>query len=111
MSGPPAPDANTNLAPPKGEGSLTGRFVAILTPFFAVAAGWLSGVVADNVPGVKLDKGEIVAFMVAVATSVITAAWKWLEGLHKHEQYVANDLATPIREPPPPKPARTRTNS
>lgn len=86
-------------APAPGEGSMIGRFVAIITPFFAVAAGWLSGVVANNVPGVNLDKGEIVAFMVAVATAALTSGWKWLEGLHKHEQRVAEQKATAIKTP------------
>jgi hypothetical protein len=33
--------------PPTAEGSLVGRFVAIITPFFAVGAGWLAGVGAN----------------------------------------------------------------
>ena len=72
------------------EGSMIGRVVAIITPFFALGAGWLAGVVAKAVPGVNLDKGQIVAFMVAVATAVITTGWKWLQGWQQHEQNVAS---------------------
>ena len=58
--------------------SLIGRFVAILTPVFAVAAGWFAGVIAQAVPGAHLDQNQIVAFMTAAAVSAITAGWKWL---------------------------------
>jgi hypothetical protein len=95
---PPVAEPPAAGAPP-GEGSFIGRFVAIITPLIAVAAGWLSGLVADNVPGVSLDKGEIVAFMVAVSTAVLTSAWKWLEGLQKHEERVAAGKEVPIKLP------------
>lgn len=79
------------------EASLIGRFVAIITPFFALAAGWLAGVVAKAIPGVKLDKSQIVAFMVAIATSALTAGWKYLQGWQQHEQNVANGTAAPVK--------------
>lgn len=97
----PDPEASPNTArKTAAEGSLIGRFVAIITPFFTLFAGWLAGVVAKAVPGVKLDKGQIVVFMVAVATAALTAAWKWLQGWQQHEQNVA-DLKSPARKAPP----------
>jgi hypothetical protein len=84
---------------PAAEASLIGRFVAIITPFFALFAGWLAGVVAKAVPGVKLDRGQIVAFMVAVATSALTAGWKWLQGWQQHEQNVADGKSPPLKAP------------
>jgi hypothetical protein len=69
----------------------------MITPFFALFAGWLAGVVANSVPGVTLDKNQIVAFMVAVTTSVLGAAWKWLQGWQGHEQRVSDGTAVPIK--------------
>src|ERR1700747_1408537 len=61
-SSPPsaAPSGVPSSAPP--EASLIGRFVAIFTPVFAVAAGWFAGVIAQAVPGAHLDQNQIVAF-------------------------------------------------
>src|SRR5579871_2161596 len=72
------------------EGSWIGRIVALITPFFALAAAWIAGVVTKIIPGVTLDKSQIIALMVAAATSVLTAAWKWLQGWQQHEQNVAD---------------------
>lgn len=94
---------NDTEVPPPGEGSMIGRFVAVITPFIALLAGWVSGVVANNVPGVKLEKSEVVAFMVAVVTSVLTSAWKWLQGFQQHEAAVANRLVAPMKVPNNPK--------
>jgi hypothetical protein len=85
---------------PAAEGSFLGRFVAIITPFFALFAGWLAGVVAKAVPGVTLDKGQIVAFMIAVTTTALTAGWKWLQGWQQHEQNVADGKSPPRRNAP-----------
>jgi hypothetical protein len=101
----PVPTVPDSSAPqtPAAEGSLLGRFVAIITPFFALFAGWLAGVVAHAVPGVTLDPGQIVAFMVAVATTVLTTGWKWLQGWQQHEQNVADGKSPPVRNPKSPK--------
>jgi hypothetical protein len=87
------------------EGSIIGRIVAIITPFLAAAAAWLVGYVARHT-GVKLDQTEIVALMVSVVTAGLGVGWKWLEGLQKHEQRVAEGKAVPIREARTPKPER-----
>ncbi len=88
---------------PAAEGSIIGRIVAIITPFFALAAGWLAGVVAKAVPGVNLDKGQIVAFMVAVSTAALTSGWKWLQGWQQHEQNVAAGISPAVKAPKPTK--------
>src|SRR5664279_2469073 len=86
-------------------GRLLGRGVALLTPVFAIAAGWIAGVVAHLVPGANLDQTQIVAFMIAVSTSALTAAWKWLQGWQQHESLVAQGLAPPRKQAPTPKKA------
>jgi hypothetical protein len=83
------------------EASLISRFVAILTPVFAVAAGWVAGLVAQAVPGAHLDQNQIVAFMAAAAVSAITAGWKWLQGWQQHEALVARGLDVPVKAGPP----------
>ncbi len=87
------------------EGSIIGRFVAVITPILAAAAAWFAGFAAKEWD-IKLDKGEIVAFMIAVVTAVLTSGWKWLEGLQKHEQRVAEQMAIPMREAKKTLPAR-----
>jgi hypothetical protein len=54
-----------------GIGSRMDAVVAILTPLFAIAAGWLAGIIAQWVPGAHLDQSQIVAFMAAAAAVVI----------------------------------------
>lgn len=83
------------------EGSLRGSFVALLTPFFALFAGWLSGVIANSVPGVTLDKNQIIAFMVAVTTATLGSAVKWLQGWQQHEQRVSDKKAVPLKQAVP----------
>jgi hypothetical protein len=81
------------------EASLLPRFVALLTPIFAIAAGWLAGVVAQYT-GAKLDKAQVTAFMVAVATSALASGWKWMQGWQQHEQLVAQGLDVPRKAGP-----------
>jgi hypothetical protein len=85
------------VAGPATEYSLIGRFVAILTPVFAIAAGWIAGVVAKAVPGAHLNQSEIVSFMIAASASAIAAGWKWLQGWQQHEQLVADGKAKPLK--------------
>jgi hypothetical protein len=79
------------------EGSVLGRVVAVLTPVFSVAAGWIAGVVAKLVPGAHLTQGQIVTFMTAAASAALAAAYKWLSGWQLHEQRVADGKARPVR--------------
>jgi hypothetical protein len=114
---PPALPSFTDLSPaqptqasPSGsqtsslqaESSMVGRFVAILTPLFAILAGGMAGWVAKKFPGVQLDSGQIVAFMVTAATAALTAGFKFLTGWQQHEQNVADGKSPAI------KPAATR---
>lgn len=97
---PATPQAGgTALAAPAGETSTIGRGVTLLTPVFAIAAGWLAGVVAKVVPGAHLDRAQITTFMVAAATAALTAAWKWLQGWQQHERLVAAGQASPVGKP------------
>lgn len=82
------------------EASMIGRFVAIFTPVFAVAAGWFAGLVAQAVPGAHLDQNQIVAFMTAASVSAITAGWKWLQGWQQHEALVAEGKGVPVKPGP-----------
>jgi hypothetical protein len=78
------------------EGSLIGRFVALLTPVLAILAGLLADWVARLIPGAHLDTTQVTTFMVTAATAVAGADWKWLQGWQQHEQLVANGNATPV---------------
>jgi hypothetical protein len=89
---------------PSGETSYLGRFVALLTPVFVVAAAWLGGAVAKAVPGAHLDQGQLVTFMVAAATAALAAAWKWLQGWQQHERMVAEHKEQPVGKPRTKKP-------
>jgi len=91
------PAADPASAGPVTEYSSIGRFVAILTPVFTIAAGWIAGVVAKAVPGAHLNQSEIVSFMVAASVSAMAAGWKWLQGWQQHEQQVADGKAKPLK--------------
>jgi hypothetical protein len=71
--------------------------VALLTPLFAVLAGWISGWVASKIPGANLDRNQLVAFKIAATTAVVAAAHKWLDGWQHHEQGVSDGKAAPIK--------------
>jgi hypothetical protein len=83
------------------EASPISRFVALLTPFFAILTGTIAGYIAKHIPGVTLDQPQIVAFMIAASTSALTAAWKWLQGWQQHEQLVAYGKTQPVKAGPP----------
>jgi len=84
---------------PAGETSNLGRFVALLTPVFVVAAGWIAGAVAKAVPGAHLDQGQLVAFMVIGATGALASGLKWLHGWQQHERLVAEGKEQPRGKP------------
>jgi hypothetical protein len=57
------------------------RVVVLLTPIiFAPAAGYVTALVAKQVPGVDLDPGEITALFIAGAAAAVVKAYKWLDG-------------------------------
>ncbi len=85
-------------APVSGEQSYVGRIVAICTPVFVLVAGAIAGAVGHAIPGLQLDQSQIVALMVAVAGSALTAGWKWLQGWQQHEQNVADGKVEALRK-------------
>lgn len=96
----PAPGSASPVpadSPRLAEGSLRSRFVTLLTPVFTVLAGYLAGLVGKYLPGLHLDPGELVAFMVAASTSAFTAALKWMHGWQQHERLVAAGEDRPVR--------------
>ncbi len=98
---PTAAQSDQTAGAEQSEASLIGRFVALLTPLFAVAAGWIASVVANAIPGVTLDSGQITAFMIAAATAVLGASWKWLQGWQEHERRVAAGQEPPRKAAKP----------
>ena len=95
----PIPQAADPGAPAQlltSEGSQIARVVALITPLFAVVAGSFAAWVAKHT-GAKLDSSQITAFMVAAVTTVLAAAWKWLQGWQQHERLVAEGKATPVK--------------
>ena len=84
---------------PRAEAALIGRFVTVITPFFTLFAGWLAGVIAHAIPGLSLDRGQVVAFMVTASTATLTTSWKWLAGWQQHEQNVADGKVKPLATP------------
>lgn|GEM_PF-771198 len=89
----PGPQATT-------EGSLLARGVALLSPVFAIAAGWLAGAVARIVPGAHLEPAQVTAFMLAASATALSAAWKWVQGWQQHELLVAQGKVSPIKAAP-----------
>jgi hypothetical protein len=83
--------------PAGAETSSLGRIIALITPFFAALAASITAWVAKHIPGVQLDSAQITALMVAVATSALGAAWKWLTGWQQHERLVAQGLDAPVK--------------
>lgn len=60
------------------------RVVVLLTPLvFAPAAGYISALVAKQVPGVHLDSAEVAGVFVAGGTAAVVKAYKWLDGWQK----------------------------
>jgi hypothetical protein len=95
----PAETVAAETAPPGGETSMLGRWVALFTPVFVVVAAWAAGRVAQLVPGAHLDQTELVSLMVAGATAALAAAWKWVEGWQQHELLVAQNKEKPLGKP------------
>lgn len=97
----PRVDASSAELPAGGasEASLLPRFVTLLTPLFAVAAGWIGSWVAQHT-GAQMDQTQVLAFMVVAASSAIGAALKWLHGWQQHEVLVAQGVDVPRKRGP-----------
>jgi hypothetical protein len=61
------------------------RAVALATPLFAAAAGWVATWLADNVPGVSIDQGALEEIFIAGALVALAPAAQWLHGWQKFE--------------------------
>jgi hypothetical protein len=61
------------------------RVVALATPLFAAAAGWVATWLADNVPGVSIDQGALEEIFIAGALVALAPAAQWLNGWQKWE--------------------------
>jgi hypothetical protein len=61
------------------------RVVALATPLFAAAAGWVATWLADNVPGVSIDQGALEEIFIAGALVALAPAAQWLHGWQKYE--------------------------
>jgi hypothetical protein len=61
------------------------RAVALATPLFAAAAGWVATWLADNVPGVSIDQGALEEIFIAGALVALAPAAQWLNGWQKFE--------------------------
>lgn len=66
------------------------RVVALFTPVFSVAAGWVTSSVAQLVPGVSLNKGDVTALFITGSVVAASAALKWLHGRAKFVQFTGD---------------------
>jgi hypothetical protein len=67
---------------PKGLFSIE-RVVALATPIFAVAGGYVFSLVGKWIPGINLPKGDFVDLFIAGGTLATTASLTWLFGRQK----------------------------
>jgi hypothetical protein len=61
------------------------RVVALATPLFAAAAGWVATWLAENVPGVSIDQSALEEIFIAGALIALAPAAQWLHGWQKWE--------------------------
>jgi hypothetical protein len=61
------------------------RVVALGTPLFAAAAGWVATWLADNVPGVTISREALEEVFIAGALVALAPAAQWLHGWQKFE--------------------------
>jgi hypothetical protein len=61
------------------------RVVALATPVFAAAAGWVATWVADNFPGVTISQDALEEIFIAGALIALAPAAQWLHGWQKFE--------------------------
>jgi hypothetical protein len=66
------------------------RVVALATPLFAAAAGWVATWLAENVPGVTIDQGALEEIFIAGALVALAPAAQWLHGWQKWEERQAD---------------------
>ena len=71
------------------------RIVALITPFCALAAGWVASWIAQNFPDADISKESLQAVFIGGMAAVIAPAWQWMHGWQKYEarQSEAEQLA------------------
>jgi hypothetical protein len=62
------------------------RIVALLTPFCALAAGWVASWIAHNIPDANISKESLQAVFIAGVAAVAVPAAQWLHGWQKYEE-------------------------
>jgi hypothetical protein len=61
------------------------RAVALATPLFAAAAGWVATWLAENIPGVTISQDALEEIFIAGALIALAPAAQWLHGWQKWE--------------------------
>jgi hypothetical protein len=61
------------------------RAVALATPLFAAAAGWVATWLAENIPGVSISQDALEEIFIAGALIALAPAAQWLHGWQKWE--------------------------
>jgi hypothetical protein len=62
------------------------RIVALITPFCALAAGWVASWIAQNFPDADISKENLQAVFIGGMLAVIAPAAQWLHGWQKYEE-------------------------
>jgi hypothetical protein len=62
------------------------RIVALITPFCALAAGWVASWIAQNFPNADISKESLQAVFIGGMLAVIAPAAQWLHGWQKYEE-------------------------
>jgi hypothetical protein len=62
------------------------RIVALITPFCALAAGWMASWIAQNFPNADISKESLQAVFIGGMLAVIAPAAQWLHGWQKYEE-------------------------
>jgi hypothetical protein len=62
------------------------RIVALITPFCALAAGWVASWIAQNFPNADVSKESLQAVFIGGMLAVIAPAAQWLHGWQKYEE-------------------------
>jgi hypothetical protein len=62
------------------------RIVALITPFCALAAGWVASWIAQNFPNADISKESLQAVFIGGMLAVIAPAAQWLHGWQKFEE-------------------------
>jgi hypothetical protein len=62
------------------------RIVALITPFCALAAGWVASWIAQNFPNADISKESLQAVFIGGMLAVMAPAAQWLHGWQKYEE-------------------------